>query len=688
MRYRDQWLLYGLIVLGLLSALPGLVARIGAEGSVRNVELVADQKGFTQIAQQVGVTPRIFLGQLHQIGVQGLGVSESSISSLQGDGLVAVLNGAAWLGQRDAVGAGPLPFPVSPYGTYVLIPDPTIASFVTQSLQSLLSGQRINYTIEQLNGETVIAIPIPADAVVLESLPLGFRPGAFDLARTLGMDVVPRLANTPWGLSATQVEALFTRIAGAGVPIHSIVFGGADTGVTGYPSNLAVTASLMRQHGYLLGAIENGSQLSNLNQPGITYLDSALGASTFRVYSVPDWLINTQSANRALTSLLSGVVERNLRMVYLHPITVGTDLVPINVNFYEQFVAQLRTHDIPLGTPQGFPVVNVHTYARVLENLGVVAGGLLLLEALFPGIRRYGYQPLAVLGVLAIGLSLVSHTTSVLVGALGAAVAFGGLATVWLARTWSRWEWPERLPSFGQFWIRGFVASLTMAGITFVGALFIGTLLGSTSFFLEWHYFRGVKLTFLAIPLVALLAFMAYVGFSPQGRSRVRSIWGELRWLGDQSLTYKYVGAIAVVIAIGGYYLLRSGNVSSHLVPGLEVAERDFLANLFTYRPLEKEFLVGYPAIFLAMIFAARRSRAIFLFWLLGASVGMVSIIDAFATLRTPFINTLLRESYGLLTGLITASVALALFYIWFRLFDRRWTATDGAETASLPDRD
>ncbi len=661
-------ILYGLIILGLLAAMPGLYARIKAERSIPKVELVADGSAFASFAQSQGASLQSLVGQLHSVGVEGLSVSESSLSSLVASDQANSEQGAALLAQRNTAGQPALPFTVDPSGTYVFISQTTLGNWVAQSLGTVLFGQNIPFSVDRVGTETVIGLTEDANTIL--DVPLGFPPGAFALARTWKMDVVPRLEGPPWGMSASQLAALFARVTSAGVSVHTIVFAG--TSLPGYPANLSTLEQLMKQHGYLVGVIETSSQLTNINQAGILPLTDALGPVTVRLYSVPSWLLDTVTSgdNRALLSLLSSVTERNMRILYLRPITVGPSPVTATLQFYSDLAKLLQSRGYPLGFPEGFPIVQVHTYARVVENLAVVAAGLLLLEALFPGIERYGYQPLAVLGVLAILVSVASHHLSVLAGAFFAALVFAGLALVWLAHRWQDWE-SERMPSFGRLWLRSAGASLVMAGIAFAGAVLISALLGSTPFLLAWEYYRGVKLTFLAIPAVAVVAFIVFQGLRPVGPT-VRNLWSEIGWLGEESIKFKYVAVFVVLAAIGGYYLLRSGNVSASLVPGIELAERDFMTRIFTYRPLEKEFLVGYPSIFAAVLFSARRQKWLFGLFLVGASVGMVSIMDAFATLRTPFVHTLLRESSGWLVGMVTASVFLVVLYLICLLWDRR----------------
>ncbi len=668
-----------LIVVGVLAGIPDAIARIRTESASRHVELVAGQHTFSALARAEGSRPAAFLKSLRASGVRGLAVSETTLLGLESSGAATVQTGHAWLAARLAAGAAPPPFQIQPHDVYVVTRSTALGRWLPTALRGTLP-RAWTVSVHTLGGATVVSIA--SSLATLEKVPLGFAPGSFKLARQLHMDVLPRLQNTRWGLSSTAVAALLQRVDSAGVPVHVIVFAGEGVSIPGYPHDLGLVSNWMRSHHLLLGAIETPDQLTNIHLPGVVHLNNALGQRTVRVYSVPTWLVNKYSANHARISLMSGVVERNLRVLYLHPILTGAHPLAQNVSFYHSLVTILAGRGFVLGTPRPFAAITVPTYARVLEGLAILAGGLWLLAGLFPDTRRLGWWPLIVLGTATAGVAAVSHTLAPLVGALAAASVFGGLSVLWGARRWQAWQASDgdHAPGLGRLWLRGMGLAITMAAITALGGYLVATLLGSTPFMLDWAYFRGVKLTFLGTPFLAALAFVVYVGLAPEG-GRIRGLWREFSWAGEESVKFKYVLVFLVLAAIGGYYMLRSGNVSASLVPSIELRERDFLAQVFTYRPLEKEFLVGYPSILLLPLCAAKRQRWAYLFFLLGAAVGQVSIMDAFITLRTPLLNSTLRETYGLLLGLCTGTVGLIVIHTAVRLA-ARWRARGGQPAA------
>jgi hypothetical protein len=684
-----QRVLLVLIVLGLVSGLPDLHRRITAEGASRNVLLVADQPSFTDLAQAYGVSATAMMRRLKESGVTALGVAEDSLASLDAQGRLTVLSGSQWLDERRAAAAPALPFPVDPAGTYVLTPDSHLAAWLVPALRAAM-GPRVSVQEHAVGSISVVSVA--ASPLLTEGVPLGFAPGAFSLARRLGMAIVPRPESPPAGLDVAATRALYARIASAGVPVDAVLFAGAaNQPLPGYPHAFDATVAAFQQHHWVLAVVETAEQLSNIALPGTRHLDQALGERTVRTYSIPGWMLGTFRVRDIILAVLSQVNEFNIRVVYLHPLTTRQDPVAATERLYAGVAQALRAQGYVLGPPLPFAQVRVGRIQRVLEGVAAVAGGLLLLEFLFPVVADYGYQPLVVLGGLVALLAAGSATLSVEVESLGAGLAFGGLAMCYAANFWRRTDWSENRRGFLSVWGRSLALALTVAGITFCGGLLIATLMGSTPYFLEWRYFRGVKLTFVGIPFLAGLAFLRSVGIGGSERSprALHDVWDQLRRAGEERLRFKHVGALLLIAAIGAIYLIRSGNAAAAFVPAIEIHMRDLLERALRYRPREKDFLVGYPSVFAAAFFASRRQRWLFLFFLLGISAGQVALVDSFATVRTPFVHALLREGYGMLIGMMVGSVALACLYgleaLWQRVLPQAAARRGGGAVAALP---
>jgi hypothetical protein len=660
--------LWALVALGLVAGLPDLVSRVRAEAADRYVEIVADQADFLALARAEHKDPVRVFAALRGAGVGAVGVTEDTLASLSAAGRVTVFSGSQWAVVRCASGSTvSLPQP-NPQGTYVWTTSAPLATWLTTALRQALGASA---AVRQLalgpRAGYLVSLPSVPMARAL-SIPLGFAPSAFAVARASGLHVVPEPVAPPAGMGTRATDALWARIARARVPVDAIML---PEGVPGYPASLAATARTFRAERWPLAVIETPIQLGNLDPAGTRALSQALLSDTVRVFEVPAWELDEFAARpdprgTAVAGVISAVAERNLRLVYLTPVG-GAHPLGNTLTFCKAVVQQLEARGFVFAPPHPFPLLRVSTTQRVLQAVGTAAAGLLLLEFLVPGLAGYGFQPLAVAGGLACLLALGSHTLATEVVALGAACVSGGLATAYATGLW-RWGAATPPPAtFRQVWLRGVRTALGMGAITLAGALVIGTIMGDTEHLLEWQYYRGVKLTYVGIPALALWAFWRAVGVGrwpgwPELRARLAG-WAASPWRRKAASLLRWALVALLVAAVLAVYLLRSGNVSQGSVLALEVHLREVLARLLRYRPREKEFVVGYPSVFLAAFFAARQRRWGFLAFFLGASVAPVSVVDTFAHLRTPFLFSLWRESVGLGVGLLTATAALGVFW-------------------------
>jgi len=101
--------------------------------------------------------------------------------------------------------------------------------------------------------------------------------------------------------------------------------------------------------------------------------------------------------------------------------------------------------------------------------------------------------------------------------------------------------------------------------------------------------------------------------------------------------------ALAVVAVIW----VRSGNDGGMFTSSLELRARGFLENIFVWaRPRWKEILVGQPCLYLALRYSRRDL-------LIGGAVGVVSVINTFLHIHTPFGISVYRTVAGAIGGLV-----------------------------------
>lgn len=132
-------------------------------------------------------------------------------------------------------------------------------------------------------------------------------------------------------------------------------------------------------------------------------------------------------------------------------------------------------------------------------------------------------------------------------------------------------------------------------------------------------------------------------------------------------ITVLWVVVAAVLGVAALYYLSRTGN-SGTLLPG-EAAFRSFLENTFGVRPRNKEFLLAHP-LFIVGLFAAFRYRWA-MFAMIIAVMGQLSMVDTFAHIHTPAVLSLIRDVLGLGLGLVIGLIAVLVWQIIERCWDK-----------------
>ena len=316
----------------------------------------------------------------------------------------------------------------------------------------------------------------------------------------------------------------------------------------------------------------------------------------------------------------------------------------------------------PFSAPPGWP----WRWLQAIVMLALPAALALLTRRFLPITAGWAWIVFAaaLLGGLALGV--LRSSLVVPLGGLAAACIFPALGPV-LALQVARG--PGRPFGAGQIVGRAVVGMVAVSLLTLVGGLVVVGLYSRVGYLAGVGQFRGVKVSYL-VPLVLLLA--AVVADLP-GRVEPWSRWwtrARVRTAQFFSSPVTVVEALVIAAALGAVVvaLMRSGNRPLVMPSGTELQVRDLLESLLVARPRTKEFLVGHPALMLAIALSLRGRRT----WLpllgLLAAVGQVSLLNSFCHLHTPLHVTALRSFHGLWAG---ALVGAAAVLAWWALCDR-----------------
>ena len=157
-----------------------------------------------------------------------------------------------------------------------------------------------------------------------------------------------------------------------------------------------------------------------------------------------------------------------------------------------------------------------------------------------------------------------------------------------------------------------------------IGGIFIAAMLGNIRFFMEFDYYRGVKLTFILPIIIVAIGYLRrfpLMGHDFATSSDFISFAKDFLRIPIRMGTLILVGLLGLVAIV---FVGRSGHTAGVPVPGIEVAMRRFLETVMYARPREKEFLIGHPAFFLMVAAMYRKwPELVHFFTVLAAVIGV-----------------------------------------------------------------
>lgn len=207
-------------------------------------------------------------------------------------------------------------------------------------------------------------------------------------------------------------------------------------------------------------------------------------------------------------------------------------------------------------------------------------------------------------------------------------------------------------------------ALLTLLSLCLAGASVVVSSMSDIRYQMHMINFNLVTPAYI-IPL--LLFALNYAACSKTTFSKKRLI----EFTGGRSAVI-IITYILFLISVLYLYLARNGNSGLAFTSGLELEARQLLENYLYARPRTKEFLIGYPCLFL-FVYLYRTDRPTLLSFTTGlfSAITGVSIINSFCHGFTPALTSAARVGEGLLLGLISGTLALAAVKIIRLIFYR-----------------
>lgn len=711
-------LLVLLALLGLLASLVPIVNRVQTEESNKYYDYVLDYASLRSMARQSSQTEDEWLDLFRSLGVDKVALSEASALNLHDNAAIPVhamtvkkaaesygwennypAEVVSWLSESTDVSDAIIWTETA--AAYEWMLDAFNVRFENFEAKTYLEGEHGFIFIQQqengMKGEKLL------------DLRLGIWPGTVELLERHGYQIVPR--------TVTQKDMNGTKFAEAYIDVlkhyNAPYFMNNGDELVGYESDEGwdLLVQYLNESGASVAMMEQNDQSQNQTWPGIEDLLNETGYRGIRVFNEWAYIQNRyqycdyEGPEEITNTFFRAIAERNCKVIFLKMILEPDSDVSWDADEkewvyitdpaeYEKMLADLDTRLAPLGYTRGtVPAMEMEdpsVLLKVAQGIGTAALLVMLFDLFFFIGKRWRTILLA-LGALGFaGLAVLKPTMFRLILSMSGGIVMPSLAAVGLCRVLMEKRRTEPQAKFGR--VLGYTLGISVLTIltAFCGSLLATSALSQLSYMIEMDLYRGVKimqlipigLFILAYLLVyayeetgARDAVLAHVG--PRGeKGRVKRFNAYFAQVMKTPMQLGWFVAI-VVIAVAAvflllvfvYYIYRTGN--STTTPETELAFRNFLENTLIARPRTKEMLIGWPMLMLFIWSLRRGMKFLPVVFGMGMSIGLVSVVNTFLHIRTPFLLSLLRTGWGILFGLLIGLAAVVIAEGIYRLVRR-----------------
>ncbi len=637
------------VALGLAGALISLAARYRVEARNRRVALVLDDAQVRALAASTGVPAAEAFRQLKEAGATGVALTEETLADLQNDGsldvsLIRTPNGREYR---------------------VLTSDIRLAARLSDYVPRFVRSA----TEERPQGDCVVlpgpgggSIYLPGRWEDVRLAPTGLDADALEAARAAGLEPIGRLSNSV-GLTEESLRWSLKRAKDAGVRI--VIFTGEE--VLGFAKLIPQAAAAFREFDLIYGSVEFGKQR------GDEKMSTLLLDRMVRVHSIAAAEMPRLTTKEAVERYVRAGVERNIRLCYVRlPGTVTSNTFGDNVTYVADLKRGMQKEALGVRLTDPFPRVwpegGMGRWVFALIGLAVGGGAALLLAGVVP-IAKPKQAVLALMfGVGAAGMIAGGWEKGPELAALAAAVIFPTLAFLLFPQPVGAFEEHKHaaVRERSQAVVPAVAEFAAISVVTLVGALLVAGLLSELPYLMKVRGFIGIKIaTIVPIFLVGAVYLTGASGEYPSWKAEREAIAERLSGFFSEPLRVWHTVAVMVGLIALALLLARSGNDSGVGVSETELRFRALLDRVLGVRPRTKEFMLGHPALMLALGMAALpKWRRWTLPVLLLGIIGQVGMLNSFCHLHSPLKLTALRTFHGLWLGGLLGLLALTAF-LW-----------------------
>ena len=657
-----------IILIGFVASMAINLERHRVEEANNTVELAIDYEGLVELAEREGVPRQEVFAQAKEAGICSMAVYDTQFKKLNVNGKATAWNGSTIIANyQNGALADPAWCALVEDGTikgtnvYVTGHHEQTFKEVHEDLLRRLGDDRVR---ELTIGKQQV-LEVKANYTAFIKMDLGLPTDEMQEVNAAGFHVIARPTNFNH-CTREDVDAVFKRLDG--IDVSDIVFSGSQA--LGAPDEADYTADKMMERGITLGMIEGVTQLQFFPQDGLLDIARDMDYKSARFYTIAKEELEKLKIDDAVERWSNTDAERNIRInllrIYEKP-APGMSLLETNMTYFAAVRDQLVAHGYKIGPAATYEYFYPSALLRAVVMAGVAAAMVLYLSLVVPALKpKYMYGLLAILMVGMMAPVLMGHGNKIrLIAAFASANVFPAIAIIWqLDRIRSRQA--EGNSSLIKIFIAGAIALFASGVVSYVGASYLSGSLADTEYLLEVNIFRGVKLTFVLPLVLVAIAFLQRFDVFDGKMDDTDGVIAQAKKILDMPVKIKTLFIMLLVLAAGVVFVARSGHTMGMPVSGAELQFRAFLEKAMYARPRSKELMIGHPAFMLAAMAWFRKWPTMVLFALvIVATIGMGSMVETFAHMRSPVFMSFARGIGGIVLGCGVGAIAMMMAEAW-----------------------
>ncbi len=427
-------------------------------------------------------------------------------------------------------------------------------------------------------------------------------------------------------------------------------------------SHIDELRSLIIRNDLIFFVMENQEQTGYMPILGMDSLITDTTYSLNRAFTISNHTKKITKVQDASMMWLRAVMDRNIRMVCIEPIYPQTANTSDN-SFFEVLKASKELSgllkekgfiinapinkfkpDIP-GMLQSIPIlINlIASIALFIDYIGIKRRWVSIFLLVIPSLA----------GSLILGV--IRPETNIWM-AFAATIIFPSLSCIVLMNSLKK--------SSENIFILICVSLLRLLFINGIGVCMVIASMCDVRYTMGLVNFNLVIPAFI-IPLVVFNISFIFIlqGQYPEKNRIINYVRNKgIRSFLFSNLIYIFIASVFIFI-----YISRSGNFNILPQFQTELEARKFLELTMSARPRTKEFIIGYPSLFIFLyLYQKKMPYKLLIFLGTLSSITGISIINSFCHGFTPVLTSLNRTLNGLFLGTITGCISLMIFKFYF----------------------